>query len=152
MTSGGKIDQRSRQDRRKETGEDFTPTSLVTKMLNQIPEEVWQNSSSTFFDPACGNGNFLVAVKEKLLNHGYSEENVLSRIYGIDVMRDNVIETCERLNLPYNANAKDCGVSRTILCANTLLHNTPKKISKLFAKAHDNFSKFEKRQQLNPLS
>lgn len=141
--SGGKKDNRSRKERRKETGEDFTPIALVNEILDKLPAEVWLDSEKTWFDPACGNGNFLVEVKRRLMEAGHSEENVLGRIYGIDIMKDNVIETCRRLGIAYNPYSRDCAVSETILCANTLEHSTPEKMNILFRKARANFRQWQ---------
>jgi hypothetical protein len=127
---------KARKDRRRETGEDFTPPALVEEMLNLIPEEAWKDQKQSFLDPSCGNGNFLIAVKERLLGLGFSEEDALSRIYGIDLMHDNVVEACERLGVEYHEEAP-FAVGRTILCANTLKHEG--RIPELFEKARVEF-------------
>ncbi len=112
---------RRRKIRRKDTGEDFTPAELVNRILDELSPESWTDPARVFLDPSCGNGNFLVEVQRRLLEAGHSEENVLSRIYGIDIMHDNVIETCERLGIPYNTKAR-CAISRNVVCADTLAH------------------------------
>lgn len=80
-------------DRVKATGEVFTPTPLVIEILQRMLE----NDSETFapgktvLDPACGDGQFLIAVKWlKMLQYGMTEEAALDDIYGVDIMRDNV--------------------------------------------------------------
>jgi len=80
-------------DRVKATGEVFTPTDLVIEIIRTM----WRNDPETFapgktvIDPACGDGQFLVAVKWfKVLHHGMTEEDALKDIYGIDIMQDNV--------------------------------------------------------------
>lgn len=53
--------------RRKQTGEDFTPSSLTVEMLNKLEEidsSVFE-AGKTFLDPACGNGNLLIWVYRK---------------------------------------------------------------------------------------
>ena len=47
------------KQRIKQTGEVFTPPELVKKLLDQIPEEKFQNPDSKFLDNAAGDGNFL---------------------------------------------------------------------------------------------
>lgn len=80
-------------DRVKDTGEIFTPTILVLdlcqKLMERNPESF--TPGKTVLDPACGDGQFLVAAKWiKVLIHGMSEDEAVKDIYGVDIMRDNV--------------------------------------------------------------
>lgn len=78
-------------DRIKETGEVFTPTSLVNEILAKIPSENFSTPGKTFLDPTCGNGQFLVEVKRILLENGFDEKTILEdQIFGVDLMLDNV--------------------------------------------------------------
>ena len=81
----------------KELGEVFTPPELVEEMLDRLPPEVWQDPSKTFLDPACGTGNFLVAVVRRKVEAGAQPLQALRTTYGIDIMEDNVAECRERL-------------------------------------------------------
>ena len=82
-------------DRVKATGEIFTPSQLVLEMLKYCGIEVLA-PGRTVLDPACGDGQFLVAAKwVKIIHHGMSEKDALLDIFGIDIMRDNV-DLCER--------------------------------------------------------
>ena len=58
-----------RSDERIElTAEVFTPLELCEKLIDEnISENELKNPNSTFIDPAAGNGNFLVALKNKIL-------------------------------------------------------------------------------------
>lgn len=77
------------------TGEVFTPTALVLEMLQYVDLELL-GPGKTVLDPACGDGQFLVATKWiKILHHGMTETDALSDIYGVDIMRDNV-DLCKR--------------------------------------------------------
>jgi len=77
-------------DRVKKTGEVFTPTPLVLEMLQKMPLETFA-PGKTVFDPACGDGQFLVPVKYlKMFAFNMTEEEALRDIYGVDIMRDNV--------------------------------------------------------------
>jgi len=77
------------------TGEIFTPTALVVGMLASLPLERFA-AGKTILDPACGDGQFLVAAKwVKILHYGLGEEAALRDIYGVDIMRDNV-DLCRR--------------------------------------------------------
>lgn len=87
------------KERIKVTGEVFTPDVVVQKLLNQIPEEKFQNPNSTFLDNSAGNGNFLVALKERLCQY-HPEQHVLDNmIYAVEFMEDNHRELCERLGV-----------------------------------------------------
>ena len=87
------------KQRIKVTGEVFTPDIVVQKLLNQIPEEKFQNPESTFLDNSAGNGNFLFALKQRLCQY-HPEEHVLNNmIYAVEMMSDNHKELCERLGV-----------------------------------------------------
>lgn len=82
-------------DRVRATGEIFTPTPLVVEMLSRIPLRHFAPGLRVL-DPACGDGQFLVAAKwVKVLAHGMSDDRALEDIFGIDIMRDNV-DLCRR--------------------------------------------------------
>ena len=82
-------------DRVKETGEVFTPTDLVIEMLMGLPTSMFA-SGKTVIDPACGDGQFLIAVKWlKVIEFNMSQDEALEDIYGVDIMRDNV-DLCKK--------------------------------------------------------
>lgn len=87
-----------RKERRKTTGEDFTPTPLVNEILDRLTLDsngsVWEEEK-TFIDPACGDGQFLVEVLKRKLAKGHNPLKALSTIYGCDIMFDN-IEICKK--------------------------------------------------------
>jgi hypothetical protein len=67
-------------------GEVFTPISLVSEMLDKIPDEVWKNPNSKFLDPCMGKGTFLIEIVRRLTYiYGYTETNAKSRVYGYDI-------------------------------------------------------------------
>ena len=79
----------------KVTAEVFTPTDLVIRMVRECGADKFA-PGKTVLDPACGDGQFLVAVKwVKVLFHGMTESDALDDIYGIDLMRDNV-DLCKK--------------------------------------------------------
>ena len=105
----------------KATGEVFTPTDLVRKILEQIPTEQFQDPTKTFLDNSCGDGQFLGEVVIRKMENGGTFEQALSTIYGVDLMEDNVDLCRERLL---------CGredlrhiVERNIVCANALRYH-----------------------------
>ncbi|KAB1647670.1 N-6 DNA methylase [Pseudoclavibacter sp. CFCC 14310] len=93
---------RSRQ-RVADHGEVFTPRWLVDGMLDLVSDEA-ARIDSRFLEPACGSGNFLVAVLERKLasaqkKHGRSEFEFrhsallgLMCSYGIELLPDNAAE------------------------------------------------------------
>lgn len=82
------------------TGEVFTPLDLCQQMIDEIPEEKLKNPDSKFIDPTAGNGNFLIALKTKLLLY-HTEQHILDHmLYAVELMEDNHKEMCERLGVP----------------------------------------------------
>lgn len=76
--------------RTKETGEVFTPRSLIREMLNKLPNEVWFNPNKTWLEPSAGDGNFLVEVKARLLQAGHDEKHILDHmLFSIELIDDN---------------------------------------------------------------
>ena len=77
------------------TAEIFTPTDLVIEMLNRIDINRL-GAGKTILDPACGDGQFLTAIKwVQVYIHQMTEEEALNDIYGVDIMRDNV-DLCKK--------------------------------------------------------
>ena len=84
-------------------GEVFTPAWLVNAMLDLVKGET-ERIDSRFLEPACGSGNFLVAVlRRKLaaveLKYGKTDFEkrhyallALMCIYGIELLPDNIVE------------------------------------------------------------
>lgn len=93
-------DTETRTSRRKgsnSTQEFFTPYSLVKKMSDKIPEETWNNPSKTFLEPSMGNGQFVVYIIYNKILHGSTWQQALESTFGVELMKDNVIETHERI-------------------------------------------------------
>jgi hypothetical protein len=82
-----------------QTGEVFTPIELCIEMVNEIPLDVIQNPQSKFLDNSAGNGNFVIALLNKLTEY-HSREHVLNHmLYAVELMKDNHKEMCERLGV-----------------------------------------------------
>ena len=89
-------------------GEVFTHEREVNGMLDLVKNET-ERLDSRFLEPACGNGNFLAEIlNRKLLvlkqKYGKSQLEyekygviVISSLYGIDLLEDNVEECRSRL-------------------------------------------------------
>lgn len=92
------------KERVKNFAEVFTPDFIVKDMCDLIPEEIWSNIESTFLEPACGNGNFLVEILRRKLELCKNEKDglkALSSIVGIDIQADNCEESRKRLKAMY---------------------------------------------------
>ena len=105
----------------KKTGEVFTPSALVKKMLDEIPAIQFADPTKTILDPCCGNGQFLSEALIRKLENGIDFATALGSIYGVDIMQDNV-ETCRERLL--------CGLERfrhivekNIVCADALSYD-----------------------------
>ena len=81
----------------KATGEVFTPTPLVQEILDRLDPSLFQNTTKTFMDPTCGDGQFLGEVLIRKMENGSTFEQALETIYGVDLMQDNVDLCRERL-------------------------------------------------------
>lgn len=84
-------------DRVRITGEVFTRRELVNEMLDRLDPNLFCDPTKTFLDPACGDGEFLASALYRKLKNGIGFEQALSTIYGVDIMRDNVMLCRERL-------------------------------------------------------
>ena len=97
----GKEVQVKSSDRVRNHGEVLTARREVEAMLDFVKNES-ERIDSRFLEPACGDGNFLVAILERKLKtvaSRYRTKKVdfeiqmlsaLSSIYGIDLLEDNV--------------------------------------------------------------
>ena len=86
------------KERIRQTGEVFTPMEFCLQMVRGIPEEKLRDPTTTFLDNSCGDGNFLVALLQVLTEeYGHDRDQVLDRLYGVELMQDNVDRARERL-------------------------------------------------------
>ena len=88
------------KQRVKDFAEVFTPKHIVKDMCDLVPEEMWTNVETTFLEPACGTGNFLVEILErkfKLCEDWQGGLIALKSVYGVDIQQDNVEEAKGRL-------------------------------------------------------
>lgn len=89
-------------------GEVLTPKHIVDAMLDLVKQET-ERIDSRFLEPACGTGNFLIAILERKLRivavrYGRSQIEyeryailAVSSIYGIDILEDNAEECRKQL-------------------------------------------------------
>ena len=98
-------------ERVRDLGEVFTPNATVQDMLDLLPPVMWKpHPAPTFLEPACGDGNFLVAILDRKLGRiakdfakdklpaGDTPEaaqfhalEALASIYAVDISSDNII-------------------------------------------------------------
>ena len=98
-------------ERVRDLAEVFTPAETVDAMLDLLPSEVWEvHPSATFLEPACGDGNFLVALLRRKLDRvaamhrsmnlpaGDSDDAILfhalealASIYAVDISEENIV-------------------------------------------------------------
>ena len=89
-------------ERIKVTQEVFTPIEVCRKMVESLPEEKLKDSNSIFLDNSAGSGNFMIALRDKLLEY-HSLDHILNHmLYAVELMEDNHAEMCERLGVPTN--------------------------------------------------
>lgn len=96
------------KERVKDHGEVFTNKREVNAMLDLVKDESYR-VDSRFLEPACGTGNFLVAILERkletvvkagLVDQVDFEKQVfiaVASIYAIDIQADNCVESRDRL-------------------------------------------------------
>jgi len=102
----------------KATGEVFTPTPLVQEILDQLPQDLFQDPTKTFCDPSCGDGQFLGEVIIRKMENGSTLEEALNTTYGVDIMQDNV-DLCRDRLLCGRDDLRSI-VNRNIVCADSL--------------------------------
>jgi hypothetical protein len=112
----------------KQFGDVFTPIALVNDMLDKLPSEVWSDPNKKWLDNACGTGNFLVIVYQRLMdglknvipNEEERRKHILeSMIYGVEIQEKYVFLTELRLDLNQEFNLH-------IECADSLKFNYSK--------------------------
>jgi len=95
------------KERVRDLAEVFTGEREVNAMLDLVKSQS-EKIDSTFLEPACGNGNFLIAVLKRKLEtirrkHKKQEDIEFytiiasASIYGIDISEENVEEARQRM-------------------------------------------------------
>ena len=98
------------RDRVRDLAEVFTHQREANAMLDFVPD-MFEALDSTFLEPACGNGNFLVQILRRKLalideeHHGDTENwfevavlRAVASIYAIDISHENVLEARTRMS------------------------------------------------------
>lgn len=99
------------RERVKELAEVYTNEREVNSMLDLIEDSksgFTYDIKTTFLEPACGNGNFIIKILERKLETVKKKSKTvksfeintlvsISKIYGIDICSENVSETRTRI-------------------------------------------------------
>jgi len=124
-------------ERIKGLGEVYTPDFIVNEMLDLNKKESYE-IKTTYFEPTCGNGNFLDAILKRKLSNCKDIEDLyiaITSIFGSDICEINVNDTIERLFLilsscseKFNLSFDDLlffkdKLSKNIICQDTLKDN-----------------------------
>lgn len=78
------------KERITKNGEVFTPSVLVKRLLDKIPEEKWKDPNATFLEPCCGNGQIVIGMLERRISSGVSPIIALQTLFGVELMQDNI--------------------------------------------------------------
>lgn len=102
-------DQIKSRERVRDLAEVYTHQREVDAMLDLVPD-MFTRIDSTFLEPACGDGNFLVEILARKLRliveaeHGGTENwyefavlRAVASIYAIDISEENIFEAQERM-------------------------------------------------------
>ena len=100
------LDQIKSKSRVKDYGEVFTNEREVKSMCDLIPAEVWDNINSSFLEPCCGEGVFILEILKRKFARCKKRKDftaALNSVYGMDIQADNVevcikniIDLCEK--------------------------------------------------------
>ena len=97
------------KERVRDLAEVFTSEREVNSMLDLMKNHYQaENVETTFFEPSCGNGNFLITILERKLNTvkaRYKKQvevefyiaKAVASIYGVDISLENIQEAHERM-------------------------------------------------------
>jgi hypothetical protein len=57
---------------------------LVDEMLDKLPIDIWESNTTRFLDPVMAGGQFVKIIEKRLRVHGHSDENIKTRVFGIE--------------------------------------------------------------------
>lgn len=97
------------RERVRDLAEVFTAEREVNAMLDLLGD-INLNLTARYLEPACGNGNFLVAILERKMKVVLSAKRkqrefefmtlqAVASIYGVDIMEDNVLQARDRMRV-----------------------------------------------------
>ena len=105
----------------KRASQRFAPTKTALITLASLPENTWIEGKS-FIDAECGIGQLLVPVA--IIKHQLGHDDILSTIYGTDIIEENV-KICQQRLLAIcgltESNSKQ--VEQNIVCTDSLTYD-----------------------------
>lgn len=110
----------------KDFAEVYTPSFIVKDMCDLIPKEIWENIESTFLEPACGNGNFIVEILARKYSHCKNEKDglkALASVVGVDIQEDNCEECRARLLKQFMEHFPNANEFAALMAAGILQNN-----------------------------
>ena len=83
--------------------------SLVNEMVSKLPETLFLSDSTTFLDPSMGGGQYVLAIEQRLRKQGHSDENIKSRVFGVEknMLRVNYAIKKNKLVGTYSVDVND---------------------------------------------
>ena len=96
---GQAIQVKSKQ-RVKDFAEVFTNKREVNAMCDLIPANIWENIGSTFLEPCCGEGVFILEILKRKFARCKKRKDytvALQSVYGMEIQADNVAITIENI-------------------------------------------------------
>jgi len=90
--------------------------SLVNEMVSKLPETLFLSDSTTFLDPSMASGQYVAAIEQRLRTHGHSDENIKSRVFGVEknMLRVNYAIKKNKLVGTYSVDVND--VPSILIC------------------------------------
>lgn len=73
-------------------------TKLSEKLLEHVPDSVFESQNTTFFDPWINGGSLAKCIESKLKTFGHSDENISSRVFGMhnrQLLLNAAVNRCE---------------------------------------------------------
>ena len=83
--------------------------SLVNEMVSKLPDTLFLSDSTTFLDPSMASGQYVSAIEQRLRKHGHSDENIKSRVFGVEknMLRVNYAIKKNKLVGTYSVDVND---------------------------------------------
>jgi type I restriction-modification system DNA methylase subunit len=88
---------RKTYDKKKLYGQVYTPSFIITKILDEVGFSSTEVLGKKVLDPACGDGRFLSEIVRRIVSMSPLEDlkRNLSCVYGWDI-DENAVEECKR--------------------------------------------------------